>query len=109
MDVGCCFGTDLRVLAHDGIPSHQLIGMDIENEFIELGYELFCDRESFNGRFSICNILKEELGHTRKLGDCSFGINFTFVVVGGASGGLYEARTINEKCAGGYGYWPTAW
>ncbi|KAK1757019.1 methyltransferase [Echria macrotheca] len=45
IDMGCCLGQDLRKLAFDGVlPSH-LVGVDLHPEFIELGYDLFRDRD----------------------------------------------------------------
>ena len=46
LDVGCCFGQDLRKLVADGAPAANLYGIDLCPEFIELGYELFLDRET---------------------------------------------------------------
>lgn len=43
--MGCCLGQDLRSLAHDGVPASQLYGADLIGDFIELGYDLFRDRE----------------------------------------------------------------
>ncbi|RPB05114.1 hypothetical protein L873DRAFT_1663949 [Choiromyces venosus 120613-1] len=51
LDVGCCFGQDLRKLVADGAPAGKLNGMDLRPEFIELGYELFCDRGTLPARF----------------------------------------------------------
>ncbi|MCJ1355504.1 MAG: hypothetical protein MMC33_005496 [Icmadophila ericetorum] len=44
LDAGCCFGQDLRKLAFDGAPPASLYGLDLEPAFLELGYDLFCDR-----------------------------------------------------------------
>ncbi|KAI8640544.1 S-adenosyl-L-methionine-dependent methyltransferase [Parasitella parasitica] len=43
LDIGCCTGTDLRKLILDGYPKDYLIGMDIEQCYINCGYELFKD------------------------------------------------------------------
>lgn len=45
LDAGCCFGQDLRKLQFDGAPPHSLYGLDVEPSFLELGYDLFCDRD----------------------------------------------------------------
>ncbi|KAJ5720177.1 hypothetical protein N7493_007055 [Penicillium malachiteum] len=34
---GCCFEQDLRQLVYDGVPSAQLIGLDIEGPLLDLG------------------------------------------------------------------------
>ena len=45
-DVGCCFGQEIRHLVfYGGIDFTQLYGFDLEQEFVEMGYELFRDRE----------------------------------------------------------------
>ncbi|KAJ7048499.1 hypothetical protein C8F01DRAFT_1070785 [Mycena amicta] len=41
LDLGCCFGTDLRKLAADGFPAQNLIGCDLRQEFWDYGHELF--------------------------------------------------------------------
>ncbi|MCJ1369098.1 hypothetical protein MMC20_000306 [Loxospora ochrophaea] len=56
IDVGCGFGQDLRKLVYDGVASERLIGLDIRNDFLELGYELFLDRATFTGKFIAANV-----------------------------------------------------
>ena len=56
-DAGCCFGQELRFLAHDGIPSTQLYGFDLETRFIEFGYQLFRDRDRSHATFVAGNVL----------------------------------------------------
>ncbi|KAG9309619.1 hypothetical protein JVU11DRAFT_10281 [Chiua virens] len=46
LDMGCCMGTDLRYLAHSGYPASSLIGCDLRQAYIDLGYELYADRET---------------------------------------------------------------
>ena len=58
LDAGCCFGYVLRQLALDGAPPVNLIGSDLRQEYIDLGYELFRDRESFGARFLTGNLLE---------------------------------------------------
>lgn len=60
LDIGCCLGQDLRKLVFDGIPSSQLIGLDLQKGFIELGYELFRDRGRFDARFCVADMLTSE-------------------------------------------------
>jgi SAM-dependent methyltransferase len=49
LDAGCCFGQELRKLASDGAPPETLYGLDLEPAFIEMGFELFRDREKLSG------------------------------------------------------------
>ncbi|KAK8078904.1 hypothetical protein PG994_002711 [Apiospora phragmitis] len=54
LDLGCCFGQDLRKLAYDagpGAPTRNLIGTDLEPAFLQLGHELFADRDRFEATF----------------------------------------------------------
>jgi ubiquinone/menaquinone biosynthesis C-methylase UbiE len=57
LDVGCCFGQILRQLAADGAPPENLAGTDLRPDFIELGYELFQDRDTFATRFVTGDVL----------------------------------------------------
>ncbi|KAJ5591280.1 hypothetical protein N7450_005252 [Penicillium hetheringtonii] len=60
LDLGCCFGQDLRQLVLDGAPSSQLIGLDIEGELMNLGYDLFLDQNTLKSRFFVADIFKGE-------------------------------------------------
>src|SRR5437667_8984829 len=44
IDLGCCFGQEIRKLAVDGAPQENMYGMDLRREFIDLGYDLFLDK-----------------------------------------------------------------
>jgi hypothetical protein len=58
-DAGCCFGQELRHLAfHDQIPADRLYGFDLDISFIDMGYELFRDRDSFGAHFAVGNVLE---------------------------------------------------
>lgn len=57
LDVGCCFGQDLRQLVLDGAPPENLIGIDIAGALIEHGYELFLDRQ-LKSRFGVIDVFK---------------------------------------------------
>ncbi|KAF7377676.1 Methyltransferase ausD [Mycena sanguinolenta] len=41
LDLGCCFGTDIRKCWSDGIPAQNLIASDLRPVFWNLGHELF--------------------------------------------------------------------
>ncbi|KAG1745263.1 hypothetical protein EDB19DRAFT_480557 [Suillus lakei] len=41
LDVGCCFGNDIREAVLDGFPAAQAIGCDLRPELWNLGHELF--------------------------------------------------------------------
>lgn len=60
LDLGCCLAQDLRKLVFDGAPSENLYGLDIEEGFITLSYDLFRDRSSLKSHFVIEDMLADE-------------------------------------------------
>ena len=56
MDVGCCFGQDIRKLVFDGAPAQNLYGLDLNDKFINLGYKLFRDNETLKASFVTGNL-----------------------------------------------------
>ena len=58
LDIGCCFGQDIRRLVADGVPSEHLYGADLRLEFLELGYELFKDEGTLKTKFLEGNIFE---------------------------------------------------
>lgn len=57
LELGCCFGQEIRKLVHDGAPSSCLYGLDMVEDFVELGYELFLDKASLDAKFLIGDIV----------------------------------------------------
>eukprot|EP01084_Bolivina_argentea_P173821 301106_1 len=57
LDIGCCFGTDLRYCLHLGCNKNQILGVDINADFINLGFDYFGDRELLTERFIAMNVL----------------------------------------------------
>ncbi|KAI9884266.1 MAG: hypothetical protein M1823_003956 [Watsoniomyces obsoletus] len=57
LDLGCCFGQAIRAVIHDGVPASRVYGLDINDEFIGLGYDLFQDRDRLANQFLIGDIL----------------------------------------------------
>jgi hypothetical protein len=45
LDLGCCFGQEIRRLISDGVPAEYTYGSDLRREFVDLGYDLFQDRD----------------------------------------------------------------
>ncbi|KAI1329210.1 hypothetical protein F5Y16DRAFT_409334 [Xylariaceae sp. FL0255] len=61
LDLGCCFGQELRKLSSDsGVNSANLIGVDLEPEFLGLRYELFADAGRSKMTFIAGNIFAED-------------------------------------------------
>jgi SAM-dependent methyltransferase len=56
LDLGCCFGQEIRRLVHDGVPSSHLWGTDLRPEFFELGYKLFQDKDTLKSNFIAADI-----------------------------------------------------
>ncbi|KAL4989313.1 hypothetical protein BDW68DRAFT_71886 [Aspergillus falconensis] len=59
LDAGCCVGQEIRPLAHQGIQSHQLFGLDMERAFIDLGYQLFRDKDRLEVTFTCGKLTKD--------------------------------------------------
>ena len=56
LDVGCAFAQDIRRLVADGVDSRNCYGADLRLDFIELGYELFQDKETLKSKFIAADI-----------------------------------------------------
>ena len=61
LDIGCCFGQDIRKLVHDGAPSANTWGIELAGEFVDLGYELFNDRATLETHMLKSGLLDETL------------------------------------------------
>lgn len=68
IDVGTCFGQDLRKLAYDGVPPNQLLGSDVLAAFEAIGQAFFRDSARFAGRFKAADIFAVERSAPELLG-----------------------------------------
>lgn len=59
LDLGCCFGQEIRRLIFDGAPDKNLYGADLRPEFFDLGYELFLDKQRCQARFIAADLFEE--------------------------------------------------
>ncbi|GAB7366189.1 hypothetical protein MBLNU230_g7749t1 [Neophaeotheca triangularis] len=59
LDLGCCFGQDIRRLVADGVDSANCYGCDLQQPFMELGYDLFRDRNWLKSSFIEADIFDE--------------------------------------------------
>jgi hypothetical protein len=59
VDVGCFIGGDFRQCVFDGAPSKNMIGFDIADHW-DVGYELFRDRDKFDGKFVEADLMAVE-------------------------------------------------
>lgn len=62
LDLGCCFGQEVRRLVADGAPSEKLYGSDLREDFFKLGYDLFKDGETLKTKFIAADIFDSESG-----------------------------------------------
>ncbi|OJJ08799.1 hypothetical protein ASPVEDRAFT_144863 [Aspergillus versicolor CBS 583.65] len=60
LDLGCCFGQDIRKLVHDGAPGENLIGVDTESRFLDLGHQLFKDKNRLKAHFQTGDVFAED-------------------------------------------------
>ncbi|OHF02076.1 methyltransferase [Colletotrichum orchidophilum] len=63
LDIACCVGQDLRRLVYDGVDSSKIVAIELEQGFIDAGYELFRDRGKLETRFLNADMLDD--GDTR--------------------------------------------
>ncbi|KAI8584081.1 hypothetical protein K450DRAFT_296820 [Umbelopsis ramanniana AG] len=59
MDIGCCLGTDIRQLILDGYPGTSIVGVDLYRHFIDIGYDLFKDKDTLDVKFISGNIFDD--------------------------------------------------
>jgi SAM-dependent methyltransferase len=65
LDVGCCFGHAIRKMIFDGAPAEHLAGLEMEQDFIDLGFELFRDRETLQSHLLVGDIFKPKAAGLR--------------------------------------------
>ncbi|RFU80735.1 s-adenosyl-l-methionine-dependent methyltransferase [Trichoderma arundinaceum] len=68
MDLGCCFGQEIRKLVQDGAPSINTYGSDLWGEFLSIGYELFKDKDRLQTTFIAADIFDDSSSLTRLSG-----------------------------------------
>lgn len=59
LDVGLALGQDLRRLVADGAPSENTYGIDIDRHLMNLGYQMFNDRDKLKTTFIAGDIFDE--------------------------------------------------
>ncbi|CAK7213056.1 hypothetical protein SCUCBS95973_001669 [Sporothrix curviconia] len=85
LDAGCCFGYVLRQLAADGAPMASLVGSDLEQPFLDLGFDLFRDRDTFKGSFVAGDMLSNNCEAGGEEDDKLAALDGTFDIVHAAS------------------------
>jgi len=56
LDLGCCFGQEIRKLVYDGAPSINTYGSDLLGEFLYIGFELFKDKDRLQTTFIAADV-----------------------------------------------------
>lgn len=59
LDMACCFGQEIRQLVADGALSENIYGCDLRKEYVDLGYQLFCDHGRLQSRFITADIFDD--------------------------------------------------
>ncbi|KAK4546947.1 hypothetical protein LTR36_001679 [Oleoguttula mirabilis] len=60
LDLGCAFAQNVRRLVADGVDSSKCYGADLRLDFIEIGYELFQDKETLKSHFIAADIFDSD-------------------------------------------------
>ncbi|KAK4705434.1 hypothetical protein P7C70_g762, partial [Phenoliferia sp. Uapishka_3] len=60
LDLGCCFGTDVRSIIAAGYPAEFVIGSDLQAGFIDYGHKIFLDTPSTSPAFIVGDIFSPE-------------------------------------------------
>lgn len=67
LDLGCAFGQELRLLIFEEVPAENLYGSDLRPEFLDIGYDLFRDRDKFKSDLIIADVFDDNSDLVRKL------------------------------------------
>ncbi|KAI8293224.1 Methyltransferase trt5 [Colletotrichum sp. SAR 10_98] len=60
LEVACCIGQDLRKMVYDGVPSQNITAIEIEQGYIDAGYDLFRDRDTLKTTFVNADMLDDK-------------------------------------------------
>nr|UPX44787.1 hypothetical protein FAC4K13_04 [Penicillium camemberti] len=67
LDLGCAFGQELRQLIYDGASPENLYASDLRPEFLDLGHDLFLDRQTSKINLIPANVLDDNSDLVTKL------------------------------------------
>lgn len=77
LDLACGFGQDIRKLVFDGAPPENVAGSELEQSFIDGGYDLFRDRDSLKSKITAGDFFSEDwAGLKALLFDIVYAANF---------------------------------
>jgi len=60
MDIGTCIGQDLRKMIVDGVRKENVLGVDLQAGFFDVGFGLFEDQESMQNHFAQADVFDPE-------------------------------------------------
>ena len=83
LDLGCALGQDVRQLIMDGAPETLVYGAELESGFINLGYDLFLDRDRIQSQFIAADILEKS------------GVNAELALLNGKMDIIYTGRFLH--------------
>lgn len=96
LDLGCCFGQELRRLVFDEAPQSSLYGVELRSEFFDLGYELFLDKDRFQGKLITADIFVQPENLTTLYGQISIIYAGAFFHLFDWAGQLEVARIVTR-------------
>ncbi|KAK3325921.1 hypothetical protein B0H66DRAFT_616655 [Apodospora peruviana] len=79
LDVGCCLGQDIRKLVFDGAPAENLVGLELRQGYINLGYDLFRDRSKLGAKMLQGDFVNDSLDDKEIWGRFDI-VNFSMVL-----------------------------
>ncbi|KAF2092808.1 hypothetical protein NA57DRAFT_49545 [Rhizodiscina lignyota] len=100
LDLGCCFGQEIRKLVFDGVLSENLFGADLHQDFFQLGYDLFCDRDTLKARFIQADIFDKDNALQDLRGSLDIVYTGSFFHVFGYEGQLKAGREVAKLLKG---------
>ena len=59
LDLGCCFGQEIRKLVFDGAPSQNTYGADLSEDLLSTGYDLFKDKDRLQTTFMAADVFDD--------------------------------------------------
>ncbi|CAG8974861.1 hypothetical protein HYALB_00000476 [Hymenoscyphus albidus] len=76
VDLGCCFGQNMRWLAKDGVSPDAMIGVDLLPDFWDLSFDMFKDRDKMGSRLIVGDVLHD--GQCKELGELERNVDVVF-------------------------------
>jgi len=100
LEIGCFIGTDLRHLVSAGVPSKNIVAIDIVSHW-DVGYYMFNDRDRFEANFIEADLLNVDAKHELAAMKGSFDVIYVAQVLHQWGWGkqVEACKAITEMCA----------